>query len=164
MYSWCKRICLYRFSPWYCGPALREACCRYFSRKGLRTSEQRWKAVRMYSSLQPRWQLSLRSTRVQWHAQDHRLRDQSREYCVLLSDMHVASVRPADLRFGAGVGSKLFEELAVSLIPHQGEVSYQLCGRQTQAQTHSNPDFLWSPYFAFSWKLWDNAIKHKQWE
>lgn len=32
----------------------------------------------------------------------------------------------ADLRFGASVSSELFEELAVSLIPHQGELSYKL--------------------------------------
>lgn len=31
-----------------------------------------------------------------------------------------------DLRFGAGVSRKLFEELAVSLIPHQGELSDEL--------------------------------------
>lgn len=35
---------------------------------------------------------------------------------------------PADLRLGAGVGSKLFEELAVSFIPHQGEFSNELRG------------------------------------
>lgn len=47
--------------------------------------------------------------------------------------MRFVSVRPTDLRFGAGVGSKLFEKLAVSLIPHQGELSYQL----KEAQTHA---------------------------
>lgn len=71
------KLCVNVFSPWYCAPALREACCKYFSRKGLRTSEQRWKAVRMYSSLQPRWQLSLQSTRVHRNAQDHRLADKT---------------------------------------------------------------------------------------
>lgn len=79
----------------------------------------------MYSSRQPRWQLSLWSTGV--HARNHRLSDERGLYRVC---------RCADLRFGAGVSGKLFEELAVSLIPHQGELSYELSGGWTRAHTH----------------------------
>lgn len=49
-------VCL----PWYCIVGLVQASCRNFNRKGFMTSEQRWKAVRMYNSLHPLWQLSLR--------------------------------------------------------------------------------------------------------
>lgn len=45
--------------PWYCIPGLSQASCRNFNRNGFMTSEQRWKAVRMYNNLQPLWQLSL---------------------------------------------------------------------------------------------------------
>lgn len=46
--------------PWYCGPTLTLALCRKLKRNGFMTCEQRWKAVRMYKSLHPLWQLSLR--------------------------------------------------------------------------------------------------------
>lgn len=44
---------------WYWFAGLEETPWRNFSRNGFRTSEQRWNAVRMYSSLHPLWQLSL---------------------------------------------------------------------------------------------------------
>ena len=43
----------------------------------------------------------------------------------------------ADLRFGAGVSSELFNDLAVSLIPHQGELSYQLRAGHTHKHTQT---------------------------
>lgn len=42
----------------------------------------------------------------------------------------------ADSRFGAGVGRQLFEQLAVSLVPHQGVLSNQLGARRRTINEH----------------------------
>lgn len=91
---------------WYWFVGLEETSWRNFSRNGFRTSEQRWNAVRMYSSLHPLWQLSLHVN----------TREQIRDGPAVIT-LGWKSV--GDLRFGAGVGCYLLYQLAVGFILNQ---------------------------------------------
>lgn len=105
-------VCL----PWYCIVGLVQASCRNLNRKGFMTSEQRWKAVRMYNSLHPLWQLSLHK-KILWQ---HRFRAGPGLIVLILH-----SVKNAEevLRFGTGISCHLLHDLAVRFILHEPVVT-----------------------------------------
>lgn len=102
---------------------LSQASCRNCSTNGFSTSEQRWNAVRMYSSLQPRWQLSLQH-KTPTPVRLGPLPPFHPRFAPRSATRNVK--RGGVLRFGAGVGRHLLHQLAVHLVLHEAVVGAQL--------------------------------------